>query len=68
MGLLNSPLIKTLSRVYLYVQKGEGLVNIKDEIGFGMCRLLGLLALEEGGGSGEAASERMVSMSNLLVT
>ena len=27
-----------------------GLINIKDEIGFGMCRLVGLLALEEGVG------------------
>ena len=45
-----------------------GLVNIKDEVGFGLCRLVGLMALEEGGGGGEAASERMVSMSNKLVS
>ena len=44
-----------------------GLVDIKDEIGFGMCRLVGLLALEVGGGGGEAASERTVSMSKILV-
>ena len=32
-----------------------------------MCRLVGLLALEEGGGSGEAVSERTVLMSKMLV-
>ena len=48
-------------------KREEGLFNIKDEIGFRLCRLDGLLALEGGGCGGEAASERGVSMSKMLV-
>ena len=44
-----------------------GLVNIKDEIGFGMSRMVGFLALKEGDGGGEAVSVRNVSMSKMLV-
>ena len=44
-----------------------GLVNFKDEIGFGMCKPVGHLFLEEGGGGHEAASGMMAPMSNMLV-
>ena len=50
------------------MSRREGcLVNIKEKIGFRMSRMVGLLALEERGGDGEAASKRIVSVSNMLV-
>ena len=50
------------------MSRGEGgLVNIKNEMGFGIGRVVGLLASEEGGGGGKAASERTVSGSEMLV-
>ena len=64
---LNSLLIRSSVGHSCVPRREGGLVNIKDKIGFVMWRLVGLLALEEGGGGDEAASERTVLMSKMLV-
>ena len=47
-------------------KRERGLVNIKDETGFEIYRLVGLLALEAGHGGREAVSERMLLISYML--